>query len=109
VLCELGIDRIGLARELDTLRDPGKMVTEAMSLRYSRNLKKTLAHAVREAKALNHRYVGTDHLLLGLLQLAEEPVAGQLSKHSLSLNRVRILIWAPESGDIHPPAPNSIS
>ena len=45
----------------------------------SPGLKKVLALAAREALRLGHGYVGTEHLLLGLLQSAEDPGAGLLS------------------------------
>jgi ATP-dependent Clp protease ATP-binding subunit ClpC len=35
---------------------------------YTPRVKKVLALAAKEAKALNHTYVGTEHLLLGLLR-----------------------------------------
>src|SRR5256885_11860161 len=35
---------------------------------YTPRVKKVLAFAVKEARALNHTYVGTEHILLGLLR-----------------------------------------
>ena len=35
---------------------------------YTPRVKKVLALAAKEAKALNHTYVGTEHILLGLLR-----------------------------------------
>src|SRR5204863_2021945 len=35
---------------------------------YTPRVKKVLALAAKEAKALNHAYVGTEHILLGLLR-----------------------------------------
>ncbi|MGI8645775.1 MAG: Clp protease N-terminal domain-containing protein [Nocardioides sp.] len=46
---------------------------------FSPGLKKVLALSVREALRLGHGYVGTEHLLLGLLESADEPAAGLLS------------------------------
>lgn len=45
--------------------------------RYSPRAKRTLELALREALALGHNYVGTEHLLLGLLR-EDEGVAGRV-------------------------------
>src|SRR5881296_1108009 len=44
---------------------------------YTPRVKKVLALAAKEARALNHNYVGTEHILLGLLR-EEEGVAGRV-------------------------------
>jgi ATP-dependent Clp protease ATP-binding subunit ClpC len=44
---------------------------------YAPSLKKVFALAVREAKALNHSYIGTEHILLALLR---EDVASHVLK-----------------------------
>ena len=65
--------------DLDTVRaEVEKQVastgTEAQptgSIPYTPRVKKVLALAAKEAKALNHSYVGTEHILLGLLREGE--------------------------------------
>jgi len=47
---------------------------------YTPRVKKVLALAAREARALNHTYVGTEHILLGLLREGEG-VAGRVLKN----------------------------
>jgi len=47
---------------------------------YTPRVKKALALAAKEARALNHTYVGTEHILLGLLREGEG-VAGRVLKH----------------------------
>lgn len=98
-LRRLGGDSVVLGRELEPLASPGKDIPEAGPIPYSYNIKKTLAYAVREAKALNHRHVGTDHLLLGVLRLGEEPAAKILLLHSISIARAREDIRAQKNGD----------
>ncbi len=48
-------------------------------LRFSRSAKKTLELALREALHLGHNYIGTEHLLLGLLRAEKDPTARLLS------------------------------
>jgi Clp amino terminal domain, pathogenicity island component len=51
--------------------------------------KKVMELAVDEARRLNHHYVGTEHLLLGLLREGEGIAAGVLRSLGLDLERVR--------------------
>ena len=51
--------------------------------------KKVLELAVDEARRLNHHYVGTEHLLLGLIREGEGIAAGVLESLGISLGRAR--------------------
>lgn len=51
--------------------------------------KKVIELAVDEARRLNHHYVGTEHLLLGLLREGSGIGAGVLEDLGVSLNRAR--------------------
>jgi ATP-dependent Clp protease ATP-binding subunit ClpC len=52
--------------------------------------KKVIELAVDEARRLNHHYIGTEHLLLGLLREGEGVGAGVLERFGLSLQEVRV-------------------
>ena len=49
-----------------------------------------LALALKEAKRLNHAYVGTEHLLLGLIKLGQDVAVNVLERMGLDLERVRM-------------------
>lgn len=51
--------------------------------------KKVIELAVDEARHLNHNYIGTEHLLLGLLREADGVAAGVLESLGVTLERVR--------------------
>jgi len=51
--------------------------------------KKVIELAVDEARRLNHHYIGTEHLLLGLIREGEGIGAGVLESFGLSLQQVR--------------------
>jgi ATP-dependent Clp protease ATP-binding subunit ClpC len=51
--------------------------------------RKVLEHALEEADTLNHKYVGTEHLLLGLMRVQEGVAADVLINLGLSLEEVR--------------------
>src|SRR2546430_16410838 len=51
--------------------------------------KKVIELAVDEARRLNHHYIGTEHLLLGLVREGEGIAAGLLESLGVNLERVR--------------------
>jgi len=52
--------------------------------------KKVIELAVDEARRLNHHYIGTEHLLLGLVREGEGIAAGVLESMGVNLEKVRI-------------------
>src|SRR5436190_22624413 len=56
---------------------------------YTPRAKKELALARKEAKALNHSYVGTEHILLGLLREGEGVAARVLKIVEVDIERTR--------------------
>ena len=52
-------------------------------------MKKVLALAGKEAKSLNHSYVGTEHILLGLLREGEGVAARVLKTLEVDIERTR--------------------
>jgi ATP-dependent Clp protease ATP-binding subunit ClpA len=61
--------------------------------------KKVLELALREAKALRHDYIGTEHILLGLVREREGLAAGMLAERDVSDTRVRIVVDELLSGN----------
>ncbi len=49
----------------------------------TRESKRSLAFALKEARALHHNYIGTEHLLLGLLNMAERNPRGDFTPDTL--------------------------
>jgi ATP-dependent Clp protease ATP-binding subunit ClpC len=67
--------------------------------------KKVIEYAVDEAKRLNHHYIGTEHLLLGLVRNGEGVATGVLDILGVSLEQVRtqvmrVLRQGPSSGGL---------
>src|ERR1700735_4897552 len=61
-----------------------------VDLRKIRNeIEKVIEYAIEEARNLNHNYVGTEHLLLGLLREQEGVAAQVLMNLNLKLEEVR--------------------
>jgi ATP-dependent Clp protease ATP-binding subunit ClpC len=54
--------------------------------------KKVLELSLREAQQLNHNYIGTEHILLGLIREGEGVAAQVLVRLGADLNRVRLQV-----------------
>lgn len=59
---------------------------------YTPRLKKALTLAAKEAKALNHTYVGTEHILLGLLREGDGVAARVLKNMNVDMEQTRLEI-----------------
>ncbi|MCT3015087.1 MAG: ATP-dependent Clp protease ATP-binding subunit [Propionibacterium freudenreichii] len=60
--------------------------------------KKVLEYSLREALQMNHSYIGTEHILLGLIREGEGVAAQVLIKLGADLNRVRTTVLRLLSG-----------
>lgn len=56
---------------------------------HSEELKEVIRRAIEEARQFNHRYVGTEHLVLGLLALPDSTPARALRKQGLNIDALR--------------------
>lgn len=77
---------------LDTVKrgKPGEM--HGPDLPYTSRAKKVLELSMMEARDLNHSYVGTEHVLLGLLR-EEKGIAAQVLRHNgLDIDKARMEI-----------------
>lgn len=57
--------------------------------KFTKRARKVLSLAQEEARSLNHNYIGTEHLLLGLLSEGEGVAAQVLSKLGVDLKEIR--------------------
>lgn len=68
------------ARPASSSKERAQLAQSPAQKTYTPRVKKVLALANKEAKALNHTYVGTEHILLGLL-LEGDGVAARVLKN----------------------------
>jgi hypothetical protein len=71
VLQKQGVDLVTLRTEVEKQVGTGPGYKVVGHIPYTPRVKKVLDLARREAKALNHTYTGTEHILLGLLREGE--------------------------------------
>jgi ATP-dependent Clp protease ATP-binding subunit ClpC len=89
VLKNLDVDIKKLRLEIEKLVKSGPDMVTMGKLPQTPRAKKVIEYAIEEARALNHNYVGTEHILLGLLRESEGIAAQVLMNLGLKLEDVR--------------------
>ncbi|MBL8856497.1 MAG: ATP-dependent Clp protease ATP-binding subunit, partial [Planctomycetaceae bacterium] len=89
VLRNLDIDLRRIRNEVEKLVQSGPDMVTLGRLPHTPRAKKVLEYSMEEARNLNHNYVGTEHVLLGLLREQEGVAAQVLMNLSMKLDDVR--------------------
>ena len=89
VLRNLAADLDDLLRLVEENLRAGKATTPIGELPYTTRAKKVLEYAMAESRELNHSYVGTEHLLLGLLREEKGLAARVLGELGIGLDEAR--------------------
>ena len=89
VLQKLGLDLETVRMEVEKHVGSGQDSKMPGNIPYTPRVKKVLALASKEARALNHSYVGTEHILLGLLREGEGVAAHVLKSLEIDIERTR--------------------
>jgi ATP-dependent Clp protease ATP-binding subunit ClpC len=89
VLKNVNLDLRKIRREVEKLVQCGPDMVVCSRLPQTPRVKVALGYAIEEARNLNHNYVGTEHLLLGLLREQEGVAAQVLMNLGLKLEGVR--------------------
>jgi ATP-dependent Clp protease ATP-binding subunit ClpC len=89
VLKNLDVDLRKVRLEVEKLVKSGPEMVTMGKLPQTPRAKKVIEYAIEEARNLNHNYVGTEHLLLGLLREHDGVAAQVLMNLGLKLEEVR--------------------
>ncbi len=89
VLHRMDLNFEKVRREIEKLVEPGVDIGKSGDIPFTPRAKKALELAGEEARAMGHNYIGTEHLLLGLLREGEGIAAQVLQGFGLDINRVR--------------------
>src|SRR5438552_3367839 len=89
VLKNLDINLQKIRLEVEKMVQPGPDRVTMGKLPQTPRAKKVIEYSIEEARNLNHNYVGTEHLLLGLLREQEGVAAQVLMNLGLKLEDVR--------------------
>ena len=115
VLKNLEVDLRKIRLEVEKIVQSGPDMVTMGKLPQTPRAKKVVEYAMEEARNLNHNYVGTEHLLLGLIREQEGVAAQVLMNLGLKLEDVReevLNLWdmaSKEPEKAHPSAPEADS
>jgi ATP-dependent Clp protease ATP-binding subunit ClpC len=103
VLQKMGLDLETVRMEVEKHVGSHPETKMIGNIPYTPRVKKVLALAGKEAKALNHSYVGTEHILLGLLREGEGVAARVLKSLEVDIERTRNEILKELDPNFTPP------
>src|SRR5437868_1372995 len=89
VLQKIGLDLETVRMEVEKLVGTGPDQKMIGNIPYTPRVKKVLSLAAKEAKNLNHTYVGTEHILLGLLREGDGVAARVLKNMDVDIEQTR--------------------
>src|ERR671914_837842 len=103
VLQNLNVELDEIQQKIEETVKKGKAAqTPGPDLPYTSRAKKVLELAMSEARELNHSYVGTEHLLLGLLREEKGIAAQVLNSLGVSLEEARAETLKLLGSDVQP-------
>ncbi|MEI6631238.1 MAG: ATP-dependent Clp protease ATP-binding subunit [bacterium] len=89
VLQKMGVSLENIRLEIEKLVQPGPATQIIGDIPFTPRAKKALELAAEEARSMGHNYIGTEHLLLGLIREGEGVASQVLLNLGLDLNTVR--------------------
>ncbi len=89
VLQNMGLDLVTVRSAVEKQVGMGQKAKPTGNIPFTPRVKKVLALASKEAKNLNHSYVGTEHILLGLLREGEGVAAQVLRSLNVDIEQAR--------------------
>ncbi len=104
VLQKMGVNLDSVRLEVEKAVGVGPETKTAGNLPFTPRVKKVLALAGSEARALNHSYVGTEHILLGLLREGEGVASRVLRNLNVDIEKTRIEIMKELDPNFEPGA-----
>jgi len=104
VMQRMGIELGTVRLEVEKAVGVGPETKTAGNVPFTPRVKKVLALAGSEARALNHSYVGTEHMLLGLLREGEGVAARILKNLSVNLEKTRLEVMKELDPNFDPDA-----
>jgi len=113
VLQKMGLGLESIRLEVEKLVQPGPSTQMQGDVPFTPRSKKALELSAEEARSMGHNYIGTEHLLLGLIREGEGVASQVLINLGLDLNRVRTeimeLLGSATPGYAGPQAPGAKS
>ncbi|MDP2911223.1 MAG: ATP-dependent Clp protease ATP-binding subunit, partial [Candidatus Omnitrophota bacterium] len=89
VLQKMGLNLQQIRMEIEKIVKPGPPTVVSGDIPFTPTAKKVIELSSEEARSLGHNYIGTEHLLLGLIREGEGVASQVLINLGLDLNKVR--------------------
>ena len=90
VLASLGLSPDKIRLEIEKVVHPGPATIVSGDIPFTPKAKKAIELAMEEARALGHNYIGTEHILLGLVREGEGVASQVLVNMGTDLDKVRM-------------------
>ncbi|MEA3369270.1 MAG: ATP-dependent Clp protease ATP-binding subunit [Candidatus Ratteibacteria bacterium] len=103
VLQNLGLELDSLRLEIEKMVQSGSATLTLGEIPFTPRAKKVLELAIENAQAMSHTYIGTEHILLGLIREGEGIAARVLEKMGLTFEKIRTEISNLLGGAAEPP------
>jgi len=94
VLASMGLSPDKIRLEVEKFVQPGPSTVISGDIPFTPKAKKVIELAMDEARNLGHNYIGTEHLLLGLIREGEGVASQVLISLGLDLDRVRMEVMS---------------
>ncbi len=85
----LNVDLVKVRDEVHAQMEKGEETTGIARRAHTEALKEVISLAIQEARKFNHRYVGTEHLILAMVAHNDSIPAKVLSNHGVNVDRLR--------------------
>jgi len=89
VMKNMGVSLTKLKKEVESMLSPGTGTVQIEDLSFTPKAKKALELAIEEANNMGHGYVGTEHLLLGIVKEGESAASKVLGSFGIKLDQAR--------------------
>src|SRR5665213_2191027 len=108
VLETLGVNLAKVRQEVEAIVGRGGQTVQ-QEMVFTPRAKRVIELAFEEARQLNHNYIGTEHLLLGLIREGEGVAARVLTNLGVDQAKVRVQTTSLLGAEGQPPAPKGKS
>ena len=108
VLESLGVNLAKVRQEVEAIVGRGGQTVQ-QEMVFTPRAKRVIELAFEEARQLNHNYIGTEHLLLGLIREGEGVAARVLTNLGVDPAKVRVQTTSLLGAEGQPPAPKGKS
>lgn len=89
ILQSANVDLEKIKTEVESLMEDRGRSSTIGKLQFSSKTNTALKYAENESENMGHKYVGTEHILIGLLLESEGVAAKALAKYNIDINHVR--------------------